>query len=70
MKGIKKLVRNEVKELIISNNGDLRNKHITPIISRYKPFVGSSIVTIVQNACNYFLFSPTQEAFRQKYNYK
>ena len=70
MKGIKKIVRKEVRGLIIANNGDLKNEHINPIIARYEPFFGLNIVTIVQAACSYFRFSSQQEAFRNKYNYQ
>lgn len=69
MSNIKAQVKEEVKNLIIENNGELLNKHILEIYRKYKPIVGMEIVTITQNVCNYFRFSPFMEEFRKEYNF-
>lgn len=63
-------VKEEIKELIIARNGKLLNRDITPIYEKYKPIVGLGIVTLTQNACNYFRYDPSQEEFRKQYNYE
>lgn len=70
MDKIKKEVRKIAKDMIVSKNGEeILNRDITPIYHKYYPIIGSSIVTIVQDAFNFFKYSPSQEEFRRKYNY-
>lgn len=69
MANVKAQIKAEVKNIIIENNGDVKNKHLLEIYRKYKPIVGMEIVTITQNAFNYFRFAPSMEAFRKEHNF-
>lgn len=55
MSNVKAQVKQEIKNMIIENHGNLLNKHILEIYRKYKPVVGLDIVTITQDACNIHL---------------
>lgn len=59
-----KEIKNEIKNLIIAQNGKLYNRNFTEIMNKY----GCSVIDC-QNAMNYFQFSPQQRRFREKYNF-
>lgn len=65
-----KAIRNEIKNVIIAKNGNVLNADILPIYDRFKPIVGRSVVTMVQDALSHFRFSPSQANFRTKYNFQ
>ena len=70
MKNLTKEIRNEVKGIIIANNGVVLNADVVAIYDRFHHLVGNEIVSMVQNAISYFRFSPQQAEFRKKYNYQ
>lgn len=57
-------IRAIVKNNIIAQGGKLYNFNLTNIMNTYG--IG---VTELQNAVNYFQYSPQQAAFRAKYNF-
>jgi len=59
-----KEIRNEVKNMIIAQNGTLYNYNLLMLAKKY----GCSS-TDIQNVANYFRFSKQQESFRAKYNF-
>lgn len=70
MISIYKTIKEECRKVIIATNGNPLNRDITPIYERFKPVCGLEVVTHVQNALNFFRFSPTQAKFRKKYGYE
>ena len=60
-----KQIRAEIKNAIIAQGGKLYNFNLTNITRA----LGCSS-TDVQNAVNYFQFSPQQAKFRATYNFK
>lgn len=60
---MKKEIRQEIKNAYIAQGGKLYNFNLTNIARRYN--VGACEV---QNAMNYFRYSPQQAAFREKHN--
>lgn len=66
MRTIQQIIRNEVKAMIIANNGRLVNSHLSQIYYKYRNVAD---VTMVQNAISYFRYSPQQASFRTKYNF-
>jgi DUF1009 family protein len=67
MRTIQQIIRNDVKAMIIANNGTVKNYDLTRLYDKYRNEV--HIVTLVQNALSYFRFSPQQAYFRAKYNF-
>ena len=59
-----KEIREAVKKMIIAQGGKLYGYNITMLRNKYG-WTGTQI----QNATDYFRFSPQQKAFREKYNY-
>ena len=57
-------LKKAIKNIIIAQNGKLYNFNIITI---QKAFGVSG--TAIQNAINYFQYSPTQAKFREKYNF-
>lgn len=55
--------RKEIKKIIIAQNGKIYNYNLNNL--RAIGFNGTDL----QNACNYFKYSPQQATFRAKYNY-
>lgn len=56
-------IRNAVKEIAMQVGlNNILNKHITTIAKKY-----NCSNAVVMNAMNYFLYSPQQKAFREKY---
>lgn len=70
MKNLTKEIRNEVKGIIIANNGVVLNADLEKIYKRFRVVAGNEVVSMVQNALSYFRFSPQQAEFRKKYNYQ
>ena len=67
MRTITQIIRDEVKQVIIANNGVVKCADIANLHSKYRNISG--VVTMVQNAISYFRFSPQQANFREKYNF-
>lgn len=63
MKNLKAQLRAEIKKVIIETNGNVLNAHINAIREKY-----NCGACAVQNAYDYFQYSPQQAAFRAKYN--
>lgn len=59
-----KEIRNEVKKIIIAQDGKLYNYNFNNLKAAYNV----SCVDL-QNAMNYFRYSPQQKSFREKYNF-
>lgn len=57
-------LRKEVKKIIIAQNGEIYNYNLNNLKAAY-----GVDVTMLQNAVNYFEYSPQQAAFREKYNF-
>lgn len=70
MKNLNKQIRNEIKKIIIANNGEIQNADVVRIYDLFRPVVGINVVSMVQNAISYFRYSPQQAVFRNKYNFK
>ena len=58
-----KEIRNEIKNAIIAQDGKLYNFNFNNLVA-----LGAN-GTQIQNAANYFRYSPQQAAFREKYNF-
>lgn len=59
-----KQLREEIKNTIIAQDGKLYNFNLNNLMAKY----GCTSVEL-QNACNYFRFSPQQAKFREAYNF-
>jgi len=70
MKNLTKEIRNEVKGIIIANNGVVLNADLEKVYKHFRVVAGNEVVSMVQNALSYFRFSPQQAEFRKKYNYQ
>ena len=70
MKNLTKEIRNEVKGIIIANNGVVLNADLEKVYKHFRLIAGKEVVSMVQNALSYFRFSPQQAEFRKKYNYQ
>lgn len=70
MKNLTKEIRNEVKGIIIANNGVVLNADLEKVYKHFCVVAGKEVVSMVQNALSYFRFSPQQAEFRKKYNYQ
>lgn len=70
MKNLTKEIRNEVKGIIIANNGVVLNADLEKVYKHFRVIAGKEVVSMVQNALSYFRFSPQQAEFRKKYNYQ
>lgn len=70
MKNLTKEIRNEIKGIIIANNGVVLNADVEKVYNRFRVVAGREVVSMVQNAISYFRFSPQQAEFRKKYNYQ
>lgn len=70
MKNLTKEIRNEVKGIIIANNGVVLNADLEKVYKHFRVVAGKEVVSMVQNALSYFRFSPQQAEFRKKYNYQ
>lgn len=70
MKNLTKEIRNEVKGIIIANNGVVLNADLEKVYKHFRVIAGNEVVSMVQNALSYFRFSPQQAEFRKKYNYQ
>ena len=57
-----KEIRAEVKKLLIAKNGKMINADWTALTQQF-----NITYTDIQNAYNYFRFSPQQRAFRELY---
>ncbi|MER2108178.1 MAG: hypothetical protein ABS949_14690 [Solibacillus sp.] len=56
-------IRNAVKEIAMQVGlNNILNMHVTAIAEKH-----NCSCSTVQNAMNYFLYSPQQKAFREKY---
>lgn len=58
-----KEIRNEVKKAIIAQDGKFYNFNFNNLVA-----LGAT-GTQIQNATNYFRYSPQQAVFREKYNF-
>jgi len=58
-----KEIRTKVKKVLIAKGGTMLNADSIELTNRY----GISCIDI-QNALNYFKYSPQQKAFREAYN--
>lgn len=68
-------LRKIVKDIIIKKKGNVLSKDITPLYEKY--YIGdarfggfNNITMAVQGELNYFRYSPSQAAFRKKYNWR
>ena len=66
MKTLNKNICEAVRKHIIATNGNPDGSLASELCARY-PFPG--VVTMVQNAYNYFRFAKSQQKFRETYNY-
>lgn len=69
MATIYNIIKKEIRKVIIDTKGKPLNRDITPLYAKYKPLCGLNAVTHVQNALDFFRFSPTQAKFRETYGY-
>lgn len=69
MPTIYNIIKKEVRKVIIDTKGKPLNRDITPLYAKFKPLCGLDAVTHVQNALDFFRFSPTQARFRETYGY-
>lgn len=60
-----KQVREEIKNVIIAQGGQIYNFNLNNLHEAYGFTYGE-----MQNAMNYFSYSPQQAKFREQYNYK
>ena len=58
MKNLTKEIRNEIKGIIIANNGVVLNADVEKVYNRFRVVAGREVVSMVQNAISYFRFSP------------
>ena len=58
-----KEIRAEVKKLLVAKNGKMINADWTALVQQF-----NISYTDIQNAYNYFRFSPQQSTFRATYN--
>lgn len=70
MKNLTKEIRNEIKGIIIANNGVVLNADVEKVYNHFRVVAGREVVSMVQNAISYFRFSPQQAEFRKKYNFQ